>query len=298
MAALVTAALVLAWPVSVRSVRRLARRPDALAPVPVPSWDGPPAPQSLVRSGGTSPSWSAGRRPGGVHGERSGWRAGAVAVRRWVDPVRHPRRAVLTSALGGAVAGGLAAGPVAAAVAAGYAVLGARALTGRHRARWGAAARAVLLDQLCAMAADLRAGLPASAVAAGSDPGEPSGSPVDDPSLADPGVRRVRRLSTAVWRLAERTGAPAADLVERIEADARAADRAAAVAGAHAAGARATAVLLTALPLGGIALGYGIGADPLGVLLHTPLGAACAGAALLLQAGGLAWTDRLVRVVP
>jgi tight adherence protein B len=104
---------------------------------------------------------------------------------------------------------------------------------------------------------------------------------------------RIAELTAAIWRLAEQTGAPAADLVERIEADARGADRAKASAAAQAAGAKATALLLAALPLGGIALGYGIGADPLHVLLRTPLGGACAATAVLLQCAGLLWADRL-----
>jgi tight adherence protein B len=114
-------------------------------------------------------------------------------------------------------------------------------------------------------------------------------------AAADP---RIAELSAAVWRLAERTGAPAADLVERIEADSRAADRATATAAAQSAGAQVTALLLAALPLGGIALGYGIGADPLHVLLHTGLGAACAIGAVLLQCAGLLWADRLVSGPP
>jgi tight adherence protein B len=93
--------------------------------------------------------------------------------------------------------------------------------------------------------------------------------------------------------LAERTGAPLAELVERIEADARAMDRALASAAAQAAGVRATARLLTGLPVGGIALGYGIGVDPLDVLLHTPVGAGCAVAAIGLQLAGLLWSERL-----
>ena len=96
-----------------------------------------------------------------------------------------------------------------------------------------------------------------------------------------------------MWRLAERTGAPAAELVERIEADARAADRAHASAAAQAAGAQATALLLAGLPLGGIALGYGIGVAPLQILFHTALGGACAVGAALLQTVGLLWADRL-----
>ena len=104
---------------------------------------------------------------------------------------------------------------------------------------------------------------------------------------------RIGALARAAVRLAEQTGAPLADLLERIEADARAMDRGLAAAAAQAAGARATAMLLAGLPLGGIALGYGIGVDPLAVLLRTPIGAGCAVGAIVLQLAGLAWADRL-----
>ncbi len=192
---------------------------------------------------------------------------------------RRPRRLV---SAGSAVAAGIGlvlGGWVAAVVAAVYAALVLRGFVRRVRRRRAAVARSRSLDDLCSLSADLRAGLPPAAVARGAG--------VDaDPRIAD--------LTAAVWRLAERTGAPAADLVERIEADARAADRAAASAAAQAAGAQATAMLLAALPAGGIALGYSIGADPLRILLHTGLGAACAVGAVLLQGAGLLWADRLV----
>ncbi|WP_412738846.1 hypothetical protein [Krasilnikovia sp. MM14-A1259] len=223
-----------------------------------------------------------------------------------------------------AVVGWTLAGVVAGCAAAVYAGLACRALTRSTARRRSAAGRARALDDLCALAADLRAGLP-PAVAAG---GVPFAGPfaADDALAAtapsdqvrrlvrvagrdwatgrdaaragcwpggDPGQRRLAELTGAVWRLAERTGAPAADLVERIEADARAGDRARASAAAQAAGAQATAVLLAVLPLGGIALGYAIGADPVQVLLHTPLGGACALAAAALQCAGLLWADRL-----
>jgi len=188
-----------------------------------------------------------------------------------------------------AVAGLLAGGAVAAAVLATYAALAVRALVRQAARRRAAASRARSLDDLCSLAADLRAGLPPAAVTPGRRDG---GSDRAVRSVgADP---RIAKLSDAVWRLAERTGAPAADLVERIEADSRAADRATASAAAQSAGAQVTALLLAALPLGGIALGYGIGTDPLHVLLHTGLGAACAIGAVLLQCGGLLWADRLV----
>ncbi|KWV34677.1 hypothetical protein [Micromonospora rifamycinica] len=114
-------------------------------------------------------------------------------------------------------------------------------------------------------------------------------TPGDDPT----GTDRLERLARSAVRLADRTGAPLAELLERVEADARATDRGLAGAAAQAAGANATALLLAGLPLGGIALGYGIGVDPLAVLLHTPVGAGCALAAMGLQAGGLLWAERL-----
>jgi tight adherence protein B len=196
-----------------------------------------------------------------------------------------------------------------------YGALGTRALARRITKRSDTAARARQLDDLCALAADLRAGLPPVGLAAadsadGPDqpvPGRGSHLPPADSARRDGSARRlaavskhaihselrITELTAAVWRLAEQTGAPAADLVERIEADARAADRGRASAAAQAAGAQATALLLAALPVGGIALGYAIGADPLQVLLHTPLGAACAAGAVFLQCAGLFWADRL-----
>jgi tight adherence protein B len=223
----------------------------------------------------------------------AGW---PVFSRRAVDPPavrdrivdlaeRRPWRLILLAAGGFAVAGLVIGGRVAAVVLAVYAALGARTFVRQAVRRRVAAVRARSLDDLCSLAADLRAGLPPAAVA--SRPGctaPPAG-------MVDP---RIGELSAAVWRLAERTGAPAADLVQRIEADSRAADRAARSAAAQSAGAQVTALLLAALPLGGIALGYGIGTDPLQVLLHTGLGAACAIGAVLLQGAGLLWADRLV----
>jgi tight adherence protein B len=234
-----------------------------------------------------------------------------------------PRRLTLLVIAGAAACGLLLGGPVAAVVAAVYGALVVRAVLRRAHRQRAAALRASSLDGLCALAADLRAGLPPAIAAMASDPfetslagpqsvgprsedlrpagrgfagsglagGRSAGSDSAGTRLADP---RLAELTAAVWRLGELTGAPAADLIERIEADARAGDRAKATAAAEAAGAQATAMLLAALPLGGIALGYSIGADPLQVLLHTKLGAACAIGAVTLQCAGLLWCDRLV----
>ena len=174
------------------------------------------------------------------------------------------------------------AGPVAGVAGVAYGALALRALSRRRAARTERAEHVRALDRLGALAADLRAGLPIPAAMTALERGQ----------LRD----RLQRLARAALALAEQTGAPLADLLDRIAADARSTRRAVAAAAAQAAGARATACLLAALPLGGIALGFGIGADPLSVLLHTPIGAGCALAAIGLQLVGLAWAERLTRI--
>jgi tight adherence protein B len=204
---------------------------------------------------------------------------------------RRPRRLIALVAGGSAASGWLAGGPVAAFVAAVYGALLTGAALRRVARREAASARAESLDNLAALGADLRAGLPPASAAARLPRAETATPGRTQHAIC--AERRISDLADAVWRLAERTGAPAADLVERIEGDSRAADRAKASAAAQAAGAQATALLLAALPLAGIGLGYMIGADPLRVLLHTPLGAACAAGAVVLQCAGMLWADRL-----
>jgi tight adherence protein B len=188
--------------------------------------------------------------------------------------VQAPRRFVTLVAAAAAIAGAPAGGPVAALLCAIYAALLAHGIAQRSIARLAAAEHARDLDDLSALAADLRAGARNSVSRAGG---------------------RLGDLTAAAGLLAERIGAPTADLIDRIEADARAADRTRARAAAEAAGTKATALLLALLPAGGVLLGYGIGADPLHVLLHTPLGAACGITAALLQTGGVLWANRLAR---
>ncbi|QSB17519.1 hypothetical protein JQS43_22900 [Natronosporangium hydrolyticum] len=197
-----------------------------------------------------------------------------------------------------ALAGVLAAplgGPVAAAVVAAYTAVAVWAVRRRTRQRQQADRRATVLDLLSSAAADLRAGLPAQTALAELAPLARPGSPAPSAAAVPASVQSLVARIWAAVALAEATGAPAAEVLERIEVDARGDDRAAAGAAAQVAGARATSWLLAVLPLAGLGLGYTIGADPLPVLLHTPVGAACAAGALLLQLGGLAWTGRIVR---
>ncbi|WP_249713945.1 hypothetical protein [Rhizomonospora bruguierae] len=204
----------------------------------------------------------------------------------WVRSL--PMRVVVTRMpllhLGAAACAGLLAGPVAGVATGVYATVAARTIRRWRADRAAAIARTEALDALGALAADLRAGLPAPLA-------------FDRPRALAPlvAVPRLHRLVSALRRLAEETGAPLADLMERLEADWRAGDRSRAAAAAEAAGARATGWLLAGLPAAGMALGYAMGADPLHVLLHTPIGAACAGGAMALQVTGLAWAERLAR---
>ncbi|MCG5438018.1 type II secretion system F family protein [Micromonospora foliorum] len=193
---------------------------------------------------------------------------------------RSPARVLpLVGLLGGGV-GAVVGGPVAAVAVAGYGTLAVRAVLRWRVNRSAERSRRRGLDQLCGLAADLRAGLPVPHA-------------LEVASVERDGAGRLSQLTSAAVRLADRTGAPLAELVERIEADARATDRGLAAAAAQAAGARATAWLLAALPIGGIALGYGIGVDPMAVLLHSTVGGACAVAAVALQVVGLLWAERL-----
>ncbi|HEY8474949.1 MAG TPA: hypothetical protein VIL37_20325 [Natronosporangium sp.] len=207
------------------------------------------------------------------------WRPLPGSLRRLPVAGRLPAGLLVAAVVMIAVAAG---GPVAGIVAGCYGALAARLLRRRDAQRARAARRTELLDLLGSAAADLRAGLPTELALASFDP-------VGD----DPLLPRIR----AAVVLADRTGAPLADVLERIEADARGVDRARQAAAAQAAGARATGWLLAGLPAAGIGLGYAIGADPLAVLLHTPAGAGCALGALALQLAGLSWAGRITRSV-
>jgi tight adherence protein B len=220
-----------------------------------------------------------------------------------------------------ALAGGAAlliAGPVAAVVAALYAsvaVLGGH----RHLVR-RAADRALsdLLDVIDAAAGDLRAGIvPGGPIIVSDRTGRPNAA-FDGAGRRDSGADRAadrfgtraragRREDAAVQvamarldaahRISEALGTPLADLLDRVDADLRAGQALRVNVAAQTSGAQVTTVLLVGLPVVGLWIGAGIGADPVGQLLHTPLGAACAIVAVALQCAGLLWTGRMVHAV-
>jgi tight adherence protein B len=201
-----------------------------------------------------------------------------------------PRR---TAAAVGLAAGAVAlvvGGPVAALLSATYGGLGTGLALRRAIRRAEVRSRRAAVDTVAALAAELRAGLPVGAALVAA-----AGSLEGPGVVGKDAVAVARRVVTAV-RLAETSGAPLADVLDRLDGHLRAVDRARGVATAQAAGAKASAALLAAMPAAGPGLCLLIGVDPVHALLHTVLGGGCVVAALVLQLGGLAWSARLSTV--
>jgi tight adherence protein B len=215
------------------------------------------------------------------------------SVRRVVAPIAAVLLAVTVAASLGLA---LAAATVVVVATAGVLVRQAtvRGATGSADDRHGAALRLLV--------AELRAGSrPEQALraAADVDPGGNWWRAVEEIAASgEPATVLVAGGRSAAvghaWRVAVDTGAPLADVLDRVAADH------AAVAGqrravtAVLAGPRASAAVLAVLPCVGLGLGMAMGLNPLSTLLHTGAGhlLCCAGAAF--DAAGALWTSRIV----
>lgn len=222
------------------------------------------------------------------------------------------RRMLLVAVLGlvalAAVAPGLV---VPALLAVGAVVAGARVRRDRVRAAARRREHERAVEACGALAAELRAGrapadalLTAAGLAAGpsrtallaaagaarlgGDAAAALGSP------GDTAVPEVLRALAACWTVCSGSGSGLASAVERLEEGLRADAAQRRAVDAELAGPRATAGLLAVLPVLGLLLAAGLGADPLHVLLTTPVGLVCLAGGLLLDATGLWWTGRLV----
>jgi tight adherence protein B len=225
-------------------------------------------------------------------------------------PARWP---VLVAVSGLLVAASWTAGPVMGVLLALGAASGRRWWRARRRARAIEVERRGILEACSVLAGELRAGrtsseaLEAGAVVAagpsqavlrtgaataglGGDVAGVLGAVPPDCAVPD-----VLRSLAACWAVCSATGGGLASAVDRLEEGLRA-DRVLRQAlAAELAGPRATAGLLAVLPVVGLLLAWALGADPLSVLLHTPLGLVCLVGGVGLDALGVIWTGRLVR---
>ncbi|MFE7776549.1 type II secretion system F family protein [Streptomyces sp. NPDC057445] len=110
----------------------------------------------------------------------------------------------------------------------------------------------------------------------------------------EPGAAGLSGLA-ACWLVSVDGGAGLASGLDRLEAALRAERDQQEGLRAQLAGAWSTVVVLALLPVVGLALGWALGAEPLRVLLHTPVGAGCLLAGGLLEAAGVCWAARIVR---
>ena len=107
--------------------------------------------------------------------------------------------------------------------------------------------------------------------------------------------------AAAIWgsvaaciETAEASGSPLAAVLDRLAAHFEADADAAAARAVALAGPKATAKVLSVLPVAGLGLGILMGVDPFGLLLSTPLGAACLALGAVLTVVGRWWSSRLV----
>ncbi|MFD7030397.1 type II secretion system F family protein [Streptomyces sp. NPDC059917] len=110
----------------------------------------------------------------------------------------------------------------------------------------------------------------------------------------EPGAEGLAGMA-ACWRVSLDGGAGLAAGLERLEGALRAERDQEESLRAQLAGARSTAVVLALLPVVGLLMGTAMGADPVRVLLHTPLGLGCLAVGGVLEALGLLWCRRLMR---
>ena len=176
----------------------------------------------------------------------------------------------------------------------------------RAMARKAAAGRRAAVLEVCdQMAAELRAGQPPPralqhAAAAWTDL-EPAASAArlggDVPEALRAAGRRpgAESLSAvaAAWQVAQRSGAGLAAVLDRTAEALRVEDATRREVVAALGPPRATARLLALLPLFGLLLGTGIGADPWGFLVGTPVGVGCLAVGCGLGLAGLTWVERL-----
>lgn len=193
------------------------------------------------------------------------------------------------------VLGWLAGGPM---VAAATALLGwtvTAVLTGAVRDRAASRSAETTEQAVGALLRELRAGAsPEGALRAvlTEYPGSPAlASVLDDADTDDPVAQRLRDSSA----LSTGLGLPWSGVLAAVADDLRVQSRIRVARTAAMAGPRLSGWVLAALPAVGIGLGYGMGTDPLQVLLHSGPGQVLMLVGACLTSGGLWWVRRIAR---
>jgi tight adherence protein B len=189
------------------------------------------------------------------------------------------------------------------------AVVAPRIAAGRRAATTRKACRTATAEVTFALAGELRAGrTPAQALAAVARSAGPLTPALDAAqaavamgasaatelalAAATPGAERLRYVAAA-WAVAEGAGGKIAVVLERLSEAMDSDDELRDELAAAMAGPRATMVMLAALPVLGLALGQAVGAQPLRLLVHRPVGWALLVAAAVLDAMGV-WATRAI----
>jgi tight adherence protein B len=166
-------------------------------------------------------------------------------------------------------------------------------------------------DLVSGLAADLRAGLlPGLALRLGAESlalsaaAPPVAAAVAAAAAGDdvpaalrsapvPGGKVGMARLAAAWHVADTSGAPLSEVLDRLEADLTSLRHRRDLVDAQTTAATTTVRMLAVLPVLGLGLGYTLGGDPLGFLLHTAAGSVCALLALALQVAGLLWGEHI-----
>jgi tight adherence protein B len=241
----------------------------------------------------------------------AGWWA-LAAVPRLGRPARPPAALTAVATPVVAVVGWTVVGVghvVVVAALAGAALGAARVVARRQRARVADRRSEAVLLACEAMAADLAAGQPPLNALRRAASDWPELAPVAaagelDADVPDalralaglPGAAALGSVAAA-WQVAHRSGAGLAGALARTAETLRDDRRTRRLVSTELAAARATARMMAALPVLVLLLGVGLGGDPLGFLLHSPVGTGCLVAGLALTYAGTSWLDRVADAV-